>query len=85
MPRTSSLASKNLRRRVVVVLDAIRPALQSDGGDVELVDISETGIVQVRLQGACVGCPSSENTLKHGIECDLRQQVPEIRKVVCVN
>ncbi len=63
------------------VLDQIRPAIQSDGGDVELVGVSEAGEVRVRLHGACVGCPSSSMTLKMGIETNLKQHIPGITAV----
>ena len=85
MPRSSQTSSNPLRRRVAQVLDTLRPAMQSDGGDVELVGVNDNGVVQVRLHGACVGCPSSENTLKEGIEASLKEQIPEVRQVVCVN
>jgi Fe-S cluster biogenesis protein NfuA len=62
-------------------LNLIRPAVQSDGGDVELIDISESGVVQVRLHGACVGCPSSTMTLKSGIERNLKQRIPAVTSV----
>jgi Fe-S cluster biogenesis protein NfuA len=84
MPRSSPTVSP-LRKRVAQVLDTLRPALQSDGGDVELVAVTDEGVVQVRLQGACVGCPSSENTLKEGIEHNLKDQIPEVTQVVCLN
>jgi len=66
-------------------LDKIRPSLQGHGGDVEFVDFDEKkGIVQVRLQGHCVGCPMAQMTLKEGIEEELKQAVPEIKKVEAV-
>ncbi len=70
-----------LQARVARILDLIRPVIQSDGGDVELVDISADGVVSIRLHGACVGCPSSEKTLQGGIERNLRAHVPEVRGV----
>ena len=72
------------RERVTKVLSLIRPAVQSDGGDVELVDITPDGMVQIRLHGACVGCPSSRVTLQMGIERNLRAHVPEVRGVQSV-
>ena len=66
-------------------LDLVRPAVRDDGGDVELVDIVEDGTVRIRFMGACVGCPSSEMTLKHGIEQHLVRKVPGVRKVVAVD
>jgi Fe-S cluster biogenesis protein NfuA len=68
---------------VKIVLDEIRPALQADGGDVELVGV-EDGIVSVRLTGACGGCPMSTMTLKMGIERLLKQKLPEVKEVVNV-
>ncbi|MBL0928280.1 MAG: NifU family protein [Phycisphaerales bacterium] len=73
-----------LRQRVQRVLDAIRPAVQSDGGDLELLEVTAGGVVKVRLHGACVGCPSASMTLKMGIERNLRQYVPEVRGVEAV-
>lgn len=69
-----------MEAKVQAVLDKIRPQLQADGGDVELVSI-EDGLVKVRLQGACAGCPMSQMTLKNGIERVLKQQIPEIKSV----
>lgn len=76
--------SPTLRDRVAKVIDLIRPAVQSDGGDLELVDITADGIVQIRLHGACVGCPSSALTLQTGVERNLRNHVPEVRGVQAV-
>ena len=72
-----------MREKVEAVLARIKPALQADGGDVELVDVSD-GVVKVRLQGACAGCPMSTMTLKNGIERILKAQIPEIKEVVAV-
>ncbi|HKZ17313.1 MAG TPA: NifU family protein [Geobacteraceae bacterium] len=66
------------------VLDMIRPALQADGGDVELVEVTEDGIVKVRLVGACGHCPMSTMTLKNGIEKTLMQKVPGVKEVIGV-
>jgi Fe-S cluster biogenesis protein NfuA len=71
-----------MRDKVQQVLDAVRPNLQADGGDVELVNVSEDGTVEVRLTGACAGCPMSQMTLRMGIERLLKQQVPEVTAVV---
>jgi Fe-S cluster biogenesis protein NfuA len=76
---------ETLRQRVEEVLDLIRPAVQSDGGDLELVDVSDDGVVRVRFHGACVGCPSSTMTLQSGIERNLKQHVPEVTSVEAVN
>ncbi len=69
-----------MKEQVEQVLEKIRPSLQADGGDVELVDVEE-GIVKVRLQGACAGCPMSQMTLKNGIERILKQEIPEVKSV----
>lgn len=74
----------SLRMRVESVLGKIRPAIHADGGDLELVDVDDQGLVQVRLLGACVGCPSSAQTLTLGVERNLREHIPEITKVVCI-
>lgn len=74
----------SLQNRVQQILDLIRPAVQSDGGDVELVDITDDGIVQLRLHGACVGCPSSAITLKAGIERNLMDRVPGVTGVEAI-
>jgi Fe-S cluster biogenesis protein NfuA len=65
-------------------LDLVRPALQADGGDVELVEITEDGVVKVRLKGACGCCPMSTMTLKMGIERTLKEKVPGVKEVVSV-
>jgi Fe-S cluster biogenesis protein NfuA len=70
-----------MREKIEVALARIRPALQADGGDVELLDVKE-GVVSVRLTGACGGCPMSMMTLKNGIERILKQEVPEVKSVV---
>ena len=72
-------------RRVARVLNAVRPSIQADGGDVELVDVSADGLVRIRMHGACVGCPSSSMTLREGIERNVRDHVPEIRAVEAVD
>ena len=69
---------------VQTVLDQIRPALQADGGDVELVDVTEDGVVKVQLQGACRGCPMSQLTLANGVERVLKEQIPEVLRVEAV-
>jgi Fe-S cluster biogenesis protein NfuA len=73
-----------MKEEVQKAIDLIRPSLQADGGDVELVDVSEDGIVKVKLTGACRGCPMSQMTLKMGIEKMIKKQVPEIKEVVAV-
>ncbi|MCH7924376.1 MAG: NifU family protein [Planctomycetes bacterium] len=73
-----------MRQRVVAVLDQIRPLAQADGGDIELVDVDTDGVVSVRLKGACIGCPSAAITLTLGIERNIKEQIPEVKRVVCV-
>jgi len=74
-----------IKERVETVIDKVRPYIQSDGGDITLIDVHEdTGIVEVRLHGACNTCPSSTATLKGGVERMVRQEVPEIKEVVTV-
>ncbi|MFO7817752.1 MAG: NifU family protein [Thermodesulfobacteriota bacterium] len=70
-----------MKERVEKVLDKIRPSLQADGGDVELVEITDNNIVKVKLQGACQGCPMSQMTLKNGIERLLLKEIPELKGV----
>jgi Fe-S cluster biogenesis protein NfuA len=74
-----------VKDRVQGVLNLIRPAVQADGGDIELVDVSEAGVVSIRFHGACHGCPSSTMTLHMGIERNLREKVPEVTSVVPVD
>ncbi|OPY14720.1 MAG: Fe/S biogenesis protein NfuA [Syntrophus sp. PtaU1.Bin005] len=73
-----------MKDKVEAVLNQIRPNLKADGGDVELVDVSEDGVVKVRLVGACKGCPMSQMTLKMGIEKMLREKVSGVKEVVSV-
>ncbi len=73
-----------LRERVEAVIATIRPMLQADGGDVELVDVGADGIVKVKLKGACGGCPMSRITLKRGIEARVKKEIPEIASVEAV-
>ncbi|HMA53300.1 MAG TPA: NifU family protein [Acidobacteriota bacterium] len=73
-----------MKEKVEQALAKIRPALQADGGDVELVEVGDDGIVKVRLKGACGGCPMSQLTLKMGIERILRKEVPEVKSVEAV-
>ena len=79
-----SVEQETVREKVELALGAIRPRLQADGGDVELVDVDGEGVVSVRLAGACRGCPGAAMTLKMGIERILRQQVPEVKSVKAV-
>ena len=73
-----------MKEQVQKVLEKIRPSLQADGGDVELVDV-ENGIVKVKLKGACAGCPMSQMTLKNGIERLLKNEIPEVKSVESAN
>ena len=70
-----------LMEQVEKALGDVRPALQADGGDIELVGVTEDGIVQVRLQGACAGCPMSQMTLTQGVERHLKTVVPGVERV----
>jgi Fe-S cluster biogenesis protein NfuA len=72
-----------MREKVEAVIEKIRPALIADGGNVELVDVSD-GIVSVRLTGSCAGCPMSTMTLKNGIERLLKEEIPDVKEVVSV-
>ncbi len=76
--------SGDVRDQVQVVIDLIRPSVQADGGDIELVDVGSDGVVSIRFHGACHGCPSSTMTLHHGIERNLRERVPSVTKVIPV-
>ena len=73
-----------MKEKVEKALEKVRPMLQADGGDVELVDVQD-GIVTVRLQGACGGCPMSQMTLKNGVEATIKKYAPQIKKVIEVN
>ena len=70
-----------MQEKVEAALNKIRPMLQADGGNVELVSVEDGGIVKVRLQGACAGCPMSQMTLKNGIERILKEEIPEVKSV----
>ncbi len=72
-----------MKEKIEAALEQIRPALQADGGDVELVGVDD-GVVSLKLKGACAGCPMSTMTLKMGIERVLKEQVPEVKEVVAV-
>ncbi len=72
-----------MKERVQQVIDEIRPYLQADGGDIELVAV-EDGTVKVRLQGACAGCPGAQMTLRMGVERKLKEVIPEVKEVVAV-
>jgi Fe-S cluster biogenesis protein NfuA len=76
--------ANTLKDKVQEALESIRPHLQRDGGDVELIDVDDEGVVSVRLAGACRGCPGALMTLKMGIERILKRQVPEIKGIKAV-
>ena len=74
----------DLHERVKKVIDQIRPMLQADGGDIELVEVLDDGTVKVQLKGACHGCPGAMYTLKNGVEQRLKQIIPEVQSVEAV-
>jgi Fe-S cluster biogenesis protein NfuA len=76
--------SRPLRRRVELAIDRLRPAFVADGGNVELVDVDEDGVVRVALQGACTTCPAQGASLRYGLEAPLRDEIPEVSAVVLV-
>jgi len=87
-PKTTQTDTQDeapLRRRVQQIIDLMRPTIQSDGGDLELVDVRDDGTVLVRFHGACVGCPSSSMTLQAGIERNLKLHIPSVSTVEAVN
>jgi len=84
MTSTTQAPTPSLKDKVQSVLNLIRPAVQADGGDIELVDVSDAGVVQIRFHGACNGCPSSTMTLQMGIDRNLRERVPEVTRVLPV-
>ena len=73
-----------MKERVEAAINKVRPALQADGGNVELVDVTADGVVKVKLTGACGSCPMSQMTLKMGIERVIKQEVPEVKEVVAL-
>ncbi|MGA2173298.1 MAG: NifU family protein [Sedimentisphaerales bacterium] len=78
-------APNTFEQKVQTIIDAIRPNLQSHGGDVELVSTENDKTVKVRLQGACAGCPGAKMTLKMGIERLLKEKVPQVKEVIAVD
>lgn len=76
---------KTFEEKVKEVIEAVRPALQDHGGDVELVATDDDNTVKVRLHGACQGCPGAAMTMRMGIERVLREKVPEVKEVIAVN
>jgi len=83
-PHAGGDAHAAMSERVAQVLELIRPAIQMDGGDLELVEVADDGEVRIRLHGACIGCPSSSITLHAGIERQLRDHVPGFSRVIAV-
>lgn len=73
-----------MREQVAKALQDVRPSLQADGGDIELVDVKEDGVVLVKLKGACHGCPMSQMTIKQGVETYLKKMVPGVKEVSAV-
>jgi Fe-S cluster biogenesis protein NfuA len=73
-----------MKEQVEAVIGEIRPYLQADGGDIELVEVTEDGIVKVRLRGACACCPGAQMTLRMGVERKLKESIPEVKEVVAV-
>ena len=73
-----------MKELVEKAIEEVRPHLKADGGDVELVEVDDDGVVKVKLQGACAGCPMSQMTLKMGIEKILKQTIPEVERVESV-
>lgn len=71
-----------IKERVVKALNRVRPYLQNDGGDIELIEVTDEMVVKVRLKGACHGCPFSLQTLKAGVEQAIIQEVPEVKRVI---
>ena len=84
MPSVTDSQIPSIKERVQGVINLIRPAVQADGGDIELVNVLDDGTVQIRFHGACHGCPSSTMTLQHGIQRNICQQVPEVKQVIPV-
>jgi len=76
--------NKSIQERVLKALDRVRPYLKSDGGDIDLIEVTDDFTVKVKLKGACNGCPYSMQTLKAGVEQAIMQEVPEITQVISV-
>jgi len=80
-----SNSEKTFEEKVKDVIEAVRPNLQSHGGDIELISVGQDNTVKVRLQGACSGCPGAQMTLKMGIERLLKENIPEVKEVIAVD
>ncbi|TVR72273.1 MAG: NifU family protein [Marinilabiliales bacterium] len=76
------MSKEELLKRVAATLDKVRPYLQADGGDIEVVELTDDNVLKVRLTGACHGCPYSMQTLKAGVEQAIKSDIPEIKEVV---
>lgn len=76
---------KTVKEKVEEILGQIRPQLQADGGDIQLIEITEEGVVRVELRGACGSCPHSKITLKQGVEATLKRFIPEVQSVEDIN
>ena len=74
-----------LEKKVIAIIDQLRPYLQGDGGDIEFVELTDDNVVMVKLQGACGSCPHAKMTLKQGVESIMKEQLPEIKAVMDVN
>ncbi|HNU97928.1 MAG TPA: NifU family protein [Candidatus Cloacimonas sp.] len=72
------------RQKIESILDKVRPSIQADGGDVELINIRDDNVIEVRLKGTCNGCPMATLTLKAGIERIIKEEVPEVKEVIAV-
>lgn len=83
-PKANGASGVPVTERVAMVIDRIRPAVQNDGGDIELIEVTPEGVVRIRMHGACVGCPSSNMTLRLGIEQNLKTYVPEVTGVEAI-
>ena len=83
-PAEAPITALDLRGQVEDAINLVRPAIQADGGDVELIDVLDGGVVRIRFHGACQGCPSAGMTLQMGIERVLRERVPQISQVLAI-
>ncbi|MBQ1448618.1 MAG: NifU family protein [Coriobacteriales bacterium] len=72
------------KAQVAQVLELVRPALQADGGDIKLVDVTEDGVVKVKMLGHCAGCPMSQMTIQGAVERTLKERIPEVKRVMPV-
>ena len=73
-----------MRQEIEEVINEIRPRLRADGGDIELVDVDDEGVVKVKLKGACAGCPMSQMTIQWGVERYLKKKIPEVKRVEAI-